>query len=66
MRYNQEERGESFTLNQCFTGVKELAESDNWKCTVADCNSRHRSRTCNFWRVPDVLIISLKRFSAQW
>jgi hypothetical protein len=69
MRYNQEEGGESFTLNHCFdlfTGDKELAESDNWKCTAADCNSRHRLRTCNFWRVPDVLIISLKRFSVQW
>ena len=69
MSHSQEEKEVSFTLKECFdffTDVKELAESDQWKCTAADCNSRCRIRTCNFSRVPQVLIISLKRFSPQW
>jgi hypothetical protein len=66
VRHSQEV---SFTLQECFvffTDVKNLAESDQWKCTAADCNSRRRYRTCNFSQVPQVLIISLKRFSPQW
>jgi ubiquitin carboxyl-terminal hydrolase 4/11/15 len=55
---------EGITLDQCFqkfTKSEKLDEENLWYC--ATCKKHRQAiKTMELWKVPDVLILSLKRF----
>jgi len=66
----KEARGEGVTMAAClnqFTKEETLDENDSWYCGKCKTHRRCRMRTM-LWTMPDILVISVKRFhcSARW
>lgn len=65
LRQNRRKKG--LTLDQCldeFGREEILSENDAWYCPRCK-EHRRASKTFELWKVPDILVIHLKRFSAH-
>ncbi|OMJ24105.1 Ubiquitin carboxyl-terminal hydrolase 4 [Smittium culicis] len=68
--YSQPDKSKPVTLYECFNEFvteEQLGEQDSWYCS--ECKDfRQATKKLDLWRLPEILVIHLKRFdhSRQW